>query len=165
MQNKQYEKQSVPETRGRKHLKSKNGRKGHGGKGIKEERITTYSSQPKGLSRHYKRRQHQSERRRRNDRYQPYRQEAYEAYTPRSPSRHNPDINRKYPRGPNRYCDFQKKLGHATEDCESLRREKEKKRSSKVDERAKKKDDTPKYDAEIAMVQGEEDSGDKLTWK
>lgn len=37
----------------------------------------------------------------------------------------------------------------------------------KADELATKRDGTPKYDAEIVMVQGEEDLGDKLTrkWK
>lgn len=144
--------QSIPERRGWKCRKSKNGRKGRGGKSKKGRANYNVLVSTKGLSRHYKRRPHQSERRGWNDRYQPYRQEAYEAYTPQSPSRHNPDKNRKYPRDPNKYCDFHKKLGHAAEDCESLRREKEKKWSWKVDERAMKRDDTPNYDAKNAMV-------------
>lgn len=51
------------------------------------------------------------------------------------------------------------------EDCESLKREKVKKWSLRVDERTLTINDTPNYDAGIAMVQGEEDPGDKLTRK
>lgn len=93
----------------------------------REDRIKTYPSQPNGQPHHnYSRRPHQSERGRQNGRYQPYRQEAYEAYTPQSPNTHNIDKNRKYPRDPNKYRDFHKKLGHTTEDCGSLKREREK---------------------------------------
>lgn len=98
------------------------------GKGRREERIKPFSlsSGNKPCYNHNQRFSYKG-RGRQNERFHPYRQEAYEAYTPQIPNKGNTDRSRKYPRDPNKYHDFHKKLGHATEDCENLKREKREK--------------------------------------
>lgn len=67
---------------------------------------------------------------------------------------HYTNRSRKYPKNPKRYFEFHKKLGHATDDYESLKREKERNQSLQVGDRLTRMWETQTYDVEITMIQG-----------
>ena len=60
------------------------------------------------------------------DRFMPYRHEANAVVTNRSNPKLPTADRWKYLRDPNQYCDFHKKMGHSTDTCEGLKKDKAK---------------------------------------
>ncbi|KAL4580201.1 hypothetical protein LXL04_016385 [Taraxacum kok-saghyz] len=65
---------------------------------------------------------------------------------------------RRFVRNPNQYCDFHKRTGHSTNDCEGLKKEREKNKTIPLLNLAPKKEENV-YDTEILMVHSNADTG------